>query len=503
MSWLTAPIIAGSDCPTVVAHLEALPNNVIPKSTVLCTQSVGNNAEETVGWTALGLYDAQHPQGLPHAYKLTYQMAFWEAFAPLLETDNSVDNSAGQNLNNPADPTEVAATYVYNWGTSTSTGSTSGSNKALSGSIYRLKFTGNPGVFKQPQIETYLDGNTRPSLKSKSGALITKVWTDGQQGEYSDYHADHCDGISATVAFSMAAGVSDSATLRTAYSYLTGMTTAEMNLLKACLGDADGDLTNNIDVYDWDHGSTTYPHLIKLVRSVTTYNDGGYYAALYWDASVSRFKFLNPFLPPDRGVNDQYEIYTTKGTFAKASSTHRAIFSFGSPKIYTMNLAADTTFGGATSLSTDTGDVSCLSGSGSPVCINKGDLITVLSGTYTGFNPPHINLYTVNKVNTEVAWGDVSTFLDPLIAGLAAPNPNGAAKAMTNLIHTDLSLNWGNSFDSQSTFSIYKFTPAPESTYAYVAECSNRGLCNRKSGTCSCFSGYTNDACSVQNSLAL
>jgi hypothetical protein len=79
---------------------------------------------------------------------------------------------------------------------------------------------------QSPEIELYLDGK-RPSLVSPGGKVITKVWTDGQQGEYNDYFADHCDGVTARIGHT-------TATARSAF--LTGMTTAEKNLLKKCLG---------------------------------------------------------------------------------------------------------------------------------------------------------------------------------------------------------------------------------------------------------------------------
>merc|ERR1711907_879344 len=59
------------------------------------------------------------------------------------------------------------------------------------------------------------------------------------------------------------------------------------------------------------------------------------------------------------------------------------------------------------------------------------------------------------------------------------------------------------SFYRHPQFQIYKFTPAPASTYKYVAECSNRGTCDRASGLCNCFAGYSSDACQTQNSLAV
>lgn len=40
-------------------------------------------------------------------------------------------------------------------------------------------------------------------------------------------------------------------------------------------------------------------------------------------------------------------------------------------------------------------------------------------------------------------------------------------------------------------------------TYQYVAQCSNRGLCNAETGLCECFSGYTRHNCDKQNMLAI
>ena len=55
---------------------------------------------------------------------------------------------------------------------------------------------------------------------------------------------------------------------------------------------------------------------------------------------------------------------------------------------------------------------------------------------------------------------------------------------------------------------IYKFYPPTLAStgttgYNYVAECSNRGLCDSETGICECFAGYTGNACEVVNSLAV
>jgi hypothetical protein len=85
----------------------------------------------------------------------------------------------------------------------------------------------------------------------------------------------------------------------------------------------------------------------------------------------------------------------------------------------------------------------------------------------------------------------------------------------THLINTDLATNWaasvgnmqsGNSLGDdfgKPQFHVYKFFPSADSTYEYVAPCSNRGICNQENGVCECFPGYTSDSCATQASLAV
>merc|ERR1712167_6282 len=80
--------------------------------------------------------------------------------------------------------------------------------------------------------------------------------------------------------------------------------------------------TANTDVENWDYGSDIYPHLIKLVRTVTSYQDGGFYAAVIFDGTD--FKLLNPFIPPDELTDDNYDINTTQGTLQRTTTTAAA-----------------------------------------------------------------------------------------------------------------------------------------------------------------------------------
>jgi hypothetical protein len=266
-----------------------------------------------------------------------------------------------------------------------------GNRISLSGYIYRIRFQGNPGKLQQPEIITHLDGKRNSLMSTKyslnaagaglndgaSGAntdyghdglptesnlVITKVWTDGQQGEDNDYFADHCDGVTVRIAYDSSNGVTADTSVnlvtgQTSYTnngdinlhpdavfYLATDTAAQKDLLKICLGDADLDTSNNVGVYNWDLGSADYPHIVKLVRTVTTYTDGGYYAVIMYEsvttaAGVSdEFKLYNPFTPPDALLTDYYEVYTTKGTLARVSAMAQAYFGFGQKKVYTTHL---------------------------------------------------------------------------------------------------------------------------------------------------------------------
>lgn len=509
--WLTQPIPSGASCSVIVKALEALPNNVIPPGVTSCTQAstLGTGVDGLNA--AFGGTPSEADYSTPaydshHIRPIVVRTAFWDEVFP--ETFAAAIKAGVQGI------TGVVAGFPSSYDSQAAI--------PLQGYIYRIKFYGNPGQLKQPKIEIYLDGK-RPSMVNVGYPVITKVWTDGQQGESKDYFADHCNGVTATIATGDLTGAYAKQDI--SYSYLV-LTAAETLLLKACLGSSDDNPANNVDVYNWDYGSQAFPHLVKLVRSTTTYTDGGYYVALYYDGTL--FRLVNPFKSLDNDIasgtnnnfaeTDQYEIYTTTGTLALTDptnvATNEAIFGFASQEIIMTKVVATA----ATALATPitSGSVACEVYTAADIyCLNKTDIFTVLNWGFPNLNPANINLYKVNKIYTKQA--------DYSLVDLFGATTSGVASAVTattfastgiNKITTDISTNWASSLVGKGgiagtptanhpKFQIYKFTPNPISTYEYVAECSNRGLCDYTAGTCTCFPGYSSDACQEQNSLAV
>jgi hypothetical protein len=519
--WLTQPMKAGATCLEVVAALESLPNDVIPKDHTICTRaasdasgdwsSVTVNELDFDGDTSNDIFEsALSTNGTALVVRkrpIVFKSAFWETtlpatFAAAMKGKSQDHTTAG--------PTEERFPGSY-------TDTATAKDVPIVGYVYRIKFYGNPGKLKEPEIEIYLDGK-RPSILTQTGfTMITRVYSDGQQGESEDYFADHCDGVTATI---------NKASLTTAfgpdfntYHYL-GLSDSEVALLKACLGSSDDDDTNNVETYNWDWGNAIFPHLIKLVRSTTVYTDGGYYVALVWKQDTihkeckdlcgsgvqGAFVLVNPFKSLDTdGVTtgdtsfsygtDLYDIYTTKGTLALATSQLKsqtlqtstsgyqtghyygkteAIFGFGSKEIImTRPLTHTRTDSNSDNLhdtpvsasdGDNTGSVSCehLTNVNNYYCLNKTDIFTLLAfddgstptlgitsmggGTdpgaanyvYSHFlaNPPNLNLYSAEKLVVDRA--------DYAVSDLFLTQTGASYEASTGLnkITTDISTNW-------------------------------------------------------------
>ena len=632
--WVTEKIAAGASCATVKKALYGIPNDVIPAGTLYCTKTSQVNKPDSgavdADWNS-GEEDKTTPNDPDvdfsihgENYFINYQMSIWDAYIysadragsdPLSGTGSdplSANTDLGNNIFGPT--MWIPGSFI-----------TSGTRQKLSGHIYRIKFHGNPGKLRQPEIVTHLDGkrnslmstqfNGNSPVPSVSEAVITKVWTDGQQGEDKDYFADHCDGVTVGIhSDDLDSGSNADAKFQQIttnankffhlvpgrMTYQTTNSRWDANgdesmfkLLKKCLGDSDATSTNNVDIYDWDHGSDDYPHLIKLVRSVTSATDGGYYAAIIFvehatgfavtgGVGKDHFKILNPFIPPDAIQGDTYEVYTTKGTLSRVSRKAVAHFGFGQNKVITTHTEKPAAAAG--NVESWDGDLSCEvganngfrvspsiyvktvnaanlatmapatighNGDASDVfindviteftydytsephqrtvsahyknCLNKTDIVTFINPTNVAHNPQHLNLYTIERlVKDKAVFSNIVKFSTAVSTtgtvgavgsdGLLGASPSFTPmKYGTNVISLDLATNWGTDLGASATTAVadagatyvYKFVPAAASTYEYVAECSNRGLCDRDTGSCTCFAGYTSDNCHEQSSLAL
>jgi len=474
--WETRPIAADSSCEVVVDALNELPNDVIPGTMsydqCLLATGQGVNPLEFGSFTFTGdTYDFVDSA-------ITTKMAFW------------IRDNFYSSYNSDLDYT-------------------------LSGSIYRIHFNQNPGKIREPEINVYLDG-PRPTITDPDHITITKVWTDGLQGENTDYFGDHCDDVTVKIT-NLPSGL---------FVYLSDLTDDEEALLKYCLGASDFDSSNNVEIYDWDYGDANYPHIVKLVKTTASMTEGGLYAALTYteEDQLGRkvFRLVNPIYP--NSDDDVFEIYTTKGTLARASNQTGVAFDFASNKFYMTNNTlmqpdTDLHYFADDVVKSWNGDLSCETVSELnhfvAHCLNKSDIVTFLpiNDTYASFGFAHetgpkvggnfsssrLNLYTVEKLHQET----FVEFRHRAEGGIGGKFSYVSYGDRAHVITTDLSSNWANGEPENVPFFVYKFFPSTDSAYTYVAECSNRGICNEQEGLCECFAGYTGDACSDQNSLAV
>jgi len=419
---------------------------------------------------------------------------------------------------------------------------------------FSVAFPSNPGVLKDLSINTHLDG-TRTTLftDEATSTLGWYIFSNGFYGENDDFVPDLCAGVLVTVAHGGAAADT--------YDRLDSLTAAELILLKKCLGDANGDETDNLatDVHNWDYGTDVNPHLIKLVdatqedldyadadpthytpnrmpkgymcnQSATGAKDAdgfcdrpdppGFYAAIYWDNTNSMFRvFGRP--ATDYSTSTNFHVYTTKGTLQRVSSTTLAFNTWNIPnwqnvqygnlltnKIYTHAK----TEGGRHGLDCDTKP------SASSICLKKGDYMMVLNtglsyagvaaGVTTDFqaasNAIYPQIYQVKKISREpipvAEWATAEP--GAFDFSTQAKNPT----FVRDQIVTDKAFNVHFHLDTVSAISdtsaaVFKFTP-PANKYTYAGPCSNRGICDHGSGLCNCFAGFTNDNCDTIDALA-
>jgi hypothetical protein len=382
-----------------------------------------------------------------------------------------------------------------------------------------LVFSENVGVLKQPEIDMFLDGD-RASIYTEEtdSSLKSFVFADGFHGEFDDYVPDHCENVLVTLTNMNGVGW-----------LLDGLDTAETNLLKTCIGDANGntglgDTTQTYsgggtipsqtnDIYDWDHGSVKHPHLIKLVQSrdknvytricnaTATYNSAmdsvdwcenyspaGFYLPMIYDSTYGfRLFGLTGTLASEISTSTEYHVFTTTGTLIQIGfDSEFTTDNLFTRSVYYENININTALGKDCETMATASKVDPISGLNQ--CLDKGDRVMFffMGGTQAttdinqgtaldqSQNAKHHNIYTIDKISV----GRTALFTP----------------------RTEIVLDMGINFGHLQNASAYKFYPPTGASWA--KECSDRGNCNTDTGLCECFSGYTHDDCSVQNTLA-
>jgi len=248
------------------------------------------------------------------------------------DTDTSVGNELKDALK--ALPNTVVEDLIYNADIA------AGDDEQL----WRLTFKTNPGKARTPEIDVYLNGNHGANSKTLE-SVATQVWPGAISGEFRDYFYSRCEGVSVTV--------TDTTSLSVGFIGQTAKITnlddtaadggSEEDKLKKCLGDSNGESSDNVGIYDWDTGANSfsvwnagaspaaaatgygvgqYPHAIKLVDTTasTEYVGGAFYLT-YWHADVNldgteddgAFMLLSRLWKGDGATSGstQFYVYTT------------------------------------------------------------------------------------------------------------------------------------------------------------------------------------------------
>lgn len=459
------PIPGGASCDEMIKAIEAIPGPLVPAGLTKCYKSsfVGENPLDSSVNVWQVSYDALY----------RFYLAGTKTY--------SIDNR----------PAFQEAGYLGSY-ESVVPGDT-----LLSGDLYYLQFFGNPGYFKQPEINVYLEGS-RPSIQSKDGVLITKSWTSGQQGANWDFFPDHCFNVKVRIV-----------NFEGGY-YLWGPF-IDKDLFK-CLGDADfedpdveNDSNDISETFKYSYGTHYNPHVVRLVRHQIDVRDGSMIALLYYDPDIQfdthadysptaaappdpntvvrgAYRIMHPYHSLDDNVMDEFEVFTSKGTVQQIGNYSEVAFNFGSHEIYVTNVTKndDPTFNG--DIACENLGVDLSTPDNQKECLEKGDYIFLIDPYQVSRNPAFMNMYNILSIQTFSEGQEI--------------------RNKRNVITVDYNTNWAQDTSLSGVFHVYKFTP-PAAGYQFVSECANRGLCNYFEGVCDCFTGYTGEACDSQNILAV
>jgi len=338
----------------------------------------------------------------------TYALKFYDVFGedyvttPIVVTQDETGQCAAIVAALKALPNDVIETVVC----------TAVAVSTNQGFDAKLDFITNPGVLKQMEVLDKLDGSqssinvyTGGVPGTVDGTYSTNVYNTGTTGAFVDYFASKCAGIVATVTTDVSSGTTWATTAKPGSIAYVDVTTGTENMLKTCLGDSDGDTTNNVEVYNWDMGYLletlnfdawaytigSYPHAVMTVPVTQTTNavttsdyygkstDSGDFHIVWYDPdATNKFRVAN--LGETAGVSSY--IHTTDGIVQQLGRD-----SVGSTDNMLTTILNETRVVGMFAQYSNTVytsfDASCESGGTElHACLSKGDKLFIVDGCW-------------------------------------------------------------------------------------------------------------------------
>jgi len=460
-------------CADVTAALEALPNTVIPASSVYCSMSQALQAGAVSSKQTYSLTFTGNPGYLKPLTIDTYLDGQRETVAPV-----TAASTVATTVNTYAEGISGEFTdYFAAKCTGVVASITAATSTDTAASTYGSATQATYGLYSYEMNSGYYLG----SLTADESALLKKCLGDSDGNDSYGNNVEVYDWDYG--------------------SYKVG----GQNPAEA--------YTYNLETPD------SHPHAIKLV-STTASDDyvGGLYYLTWYQSTLDRFVLINaPVTTPSATAS--YYVYTTDGVVERVivdtvskGQIHKGSFITAQPPVTAY-------FTQYSNVMYTSYDVACETASSFvEPCLDKGDMLFVVDtkNLVLSQNVSYVgntialatgaadsgDLYTISKIYKEDPTASTFTSLgheDRFRIVLDKNIPFAGTTTTTSTVSGQFGARTG--LTNVGVVGLFKFTPATTGNYEFVSECSNRGSC--VDGICECYKGYTKDDCGTQSAYAV